>query len=47
MWALPGFENDLVFYREQPDYVDVIRVLHAALDIPAVLQGSMAAEPHR
>lgn len=45
MWALPGFENYLVFYREQPGYVDVIRVLHAALDIPAALQNSISSEP--
>lgn len=28
----------LVFYVEQPDFIDVLRVLHAARDIPAALR---------
>ena len=28
----------LVFYVEQPDYIDVLRVLHAARDIPTALR---------
>ena len=28
----------LVFYIRQPDFVDVLRVLHAARDIPAALR---------
>ena len=28
----------LIFYVEQPDFIDVLRVLHAARDIPAALQ---------
>jgi toxin ParE1/3/4 len=28
----------LVFYVEQPDFVDVLRVLHSARDIPAALR---------
>jgi toxin ParE1/3/4 len=27
-----------VFYREQPDHIDVWRVLHAQRDIPAWMQ---------
>jgi toxin ParE1/3/4 len=37
MWAVPGFGNYPVFYLERPDHVDVLRVLHAARDIPAAL----------
>jgi len=37
MWAVPDFENYLVFYLERPGYVDVLRVLHAARDIPTAL----------
>lgn len=28
----------LVFYVEQPDFIDVLRVLHSARDIPAALR---------
>ncbi|MBI5439900.1 MAG: type II toxin-antitoxin system RelE/ParE family toxin [Deltaproteobacteria bacterium] len=38
VWAVPDFENYLVFYVERADHVDVLRVLHAARDIPAALQ---------
>ena len=37
VWAVSGFENTLIFYIERPVYVDVLRVLHAARDIPAAL----------
>lgn len=33
-----GFENHLVFYIERSTYVDVLRVLHGARDIPAALK---------
>jgi toxin ParE1/3/4 len=29
----------LVFYVSQPDFIDVLRVLHSARDIPAALRG--------
>lgn len=29
----------VIFYMEQPDHIDVWRVLHAQRDIPAFLQG--------
>ncbi|MBI5440719.1 MAG: type II toxin-antitoxin system RelE/ParE family toxin [Deltaproteobacteria bacterium] len=41
VWAVPDFENYLVFYVERDDYVDVLRVLHAARDIPSALQESI------
>ncbi len=34
---VPGFENHLVFYIERQVYVDVIRVLHSARDLPVAL----------
>jgi plasmid stabilization system protein ParE len=27
----------LIFYLERPDHLDVVRVLHAARDVPAAL----------
>lgn len=29
----------LIFYFEQPDYLDVVRMLHQQQDIPAILSG--------
>src|SRR5580704_11208886 len=34
-----GFRNYLVFYPVEANVVDVIRVLHGARDIPAILGG--------
>jgi len=36
MWPIRGFEKHLVFYREIPNGVEVIRVLHAARDLPSL-----------
>jgi toxin ParE1/3/4 len=33
-----GFPNHLVFYRIDADMVEIVRVLHGARDIPAVLE---------
>jgi toxin ParE1/3/4 len=38
MLAIKDFENYLLFYLEQEDSVDVIRVLHGARDISEALQ---------
>jgi hypothetical protein len=35
--AIKDFENYLLFYLEHEDFIDVIRVLHGARDIPEVL----------
>jgi toxin ParE1/3/4 len=32
-----GFEKHLVFYIERQVYIDVIRILHSARDLPVVL----------
>jgi toxin ParE1/3/4 len=37
MWPIPGFPNHLIFYRPTDAGVEVVRVLHAARDIPGVL----------
>ena len=38
MWPIRGFDKHLVFYREDPSGIEVIRVLHAARDIPALFR---------
>ena len=38
MWVVSGFENYLVFYIERMHFIDVVRVLHAARDIPSMLR---------
>lgn len=40
VWPVSKFENYLVFYIDRSQYIDVIRVLHSAQDIPAILQTS-------
>ena len=35
--SVQGFSSHLVFYRIDADMVEIIRVLHAARDLPAVL----------
>ena len=35
VWPVPGFDRHLVFYVERADYIDVLRVLHGARDMPA------------
>jgi toxin ParE1/3/4 len=39
VWQVKGFKNHLVFYREIPDGIEVIRVLHPAQDIEAIFGG--------
>jgi toxin ParE1/3/4 len=36
--TVTGFENWLLFYQETEDRIDVIRVLHGARDIAAILE---------
>ncbi|HEX3355708.1 MAG TPA: type II toxin-antitoxin system RelE/ParE family toxin [Tepidisphaeraceae bacterium] len=38
--AVRGFRNHLVFYRIDSNKVEIIRVLHGARDIPAILEES-------
>lgn len=39
-WHIDGFERLLVLYRPVEDGIEVVRVLHAARDIPALLQST-------
>ena len=39
MVAVQGFEKHLVFYRPTEAGIEIVRVLHAARDIAAVLAG--------
>ncbi len=38
MWLSPAFRNYLIFYRELPDGVEIVRVLHGARDIQRLLE---------
>lgn len=38
MRAATGFPNQIVFYRTIPGGIDVVRVLHAARDLPRALR---------
>src|SRR5205814_6211463 len=40
IWLSPAFRNYLIFYRELPDGVEIVRVLHSARDIQRILEGS-------
>ena len=37
--AVPGFKNYLIFYYDRPNQVEIVRVLHAARDLPTILAG--------
>lgn len=38
VWPVPGFRNHLVFYQVTDEGIQVLRVLHAARDIPGLLE---------
>lgn len=38
VWPIRGFEKHLIFYRDTPEGLEIVRVLHAARDIEAILQ---------
>ncbi len=38
VWQVKGFENILVFYRPKEPGVEIIRVLHGARDVAALLR---------
>jgi toxin ParE1/3/4 len=40
LWLSPAFRNYLIFYRELPDGVEIVRVLHGARDIQRILEES-------
>jgi toxin ParE1/3/4 len=37
-WAVSGFENYLIFYLDRGEIVEIVRILHAARDIPTILE---------
>ena len=37
MWPVAGSAH-LIFYLERADHIDIVRVLHSARDIPALLR---------
>jgi toxin ParE1/3/4 len=37
-WPIRGFENYLIFYFSRDTGIEVVRVLHGARDIPAILR---------
>jgi toxin ParE1/3/4 len=37
VWQVKGFENILVFYRPQGRVVEIVRVLHGARDLTALI----------
>lgn len=36
-WRIPGFERYLIFYRTSGDRIEIVRVLHGARDLVALL----------
>lgn len=40
MWLSPAFRSYLIFYRELPDGVEIVRVLHGARHIRRILEDS-------
>ena len=38
MKAISNFENHFIFYIERPSYIDILRVLHSARDIPEAIK---------
>lgn len=36
VWPIGGFKNYLIFYRELPDEVEVVRVIHGARDLTSI-----------
>ncbi len=37
-WRIQGFEKYLIFYRQRKDAIEIVRVLHGARDIAAILE---------
>jgi toxin ParE1/3/4 len=38
VWRIEGFEKHLIFYRAADDGIEIVRILHGARDIDAVLE---------
>jgi toxin ParE1/3/4 len=37
-WSVKGFEKHLIFYLSFDDYIEIVRILHAARDIEVILE---------
>jgi toxin ParE1/3/4 len=37
-WSVKGFEKHLIFYLSFDDSIEIVRILHAARDIEAILE---------
>jgi toxin ParE1/3/4 len=37
-WSVKGFEKHLIFYLSFDGYIEIVRILHAARDIEAILE---------
>ena len=40
-WPVRGFENHLIFYFARTDHLDIVRILHGAVDLNRVLRTSV------
>ena len=38
LWPVPGFDKYLIFYQFMNDEIRILRILHGARDIPAILE---------
>ena len=38
VFTIPRFRKFLVFYRFEGDVIDIVRILHGARDLPAILE---------
>jgi toxin ParE1/3/4 len=36
-WPIPGFEKYIIFYRANPEMVEVLRIIHAARNLAGIL----------
>jgi toxin ParE1/3/4 len=43
-WRVGGFENYLIFYRPIDNGIEIVRVIHGAWDIEAVLEDEESGE---
>ena len=40
VWRVKGFPNHLIFYIEHPAAIEIVRILHGAMDLEAELRDS-------
>jgi toxin ParE1/3/4 len=37
-WRVQGFDRHLIYYRETPEGIEILRVVHGARDLPRLLE---------